>query len=93
MAPAERGTLVLVLSSAEVLLPGVLFPGCVSAAPVQKVSDEPGKRPRAPGGRRGKQLREKEQIPLSHLMIFICVSVGAGALARSVALFSEMLCS
>lgn len=69
--------------------PGVLLPGCVSG---RKVSDELVKRPRAPGGRRGKQL-QKEQIPLVHLMIFICVSVGAGAIARSVALFSEMLCS
>lgn len=73
--------------------PGVLLPGCVSAALVQKVSDELVKRPHAPGGRKGKQLQEKEQIPLSHLMIFLCVSMGAGALARSVALFSEMLCS
>ena len=73
--------------------PGVLLPGCVLAALAQKGSDELVKRPRAPGDRRGKQLREKEQIPLSHLMIFICVSVGAGALARSAALFSEMLCS
>lgn len=71
----------------------MLLPGCVSAALVQKVSDELVKRPRAPGGRRGKQLQEKEQIPLSHLMSFICVSVGAGAIGRSVALFSEMLCS
>lgn len=46
---------------------------------VQKVRDEL---------RKGRQLQGKEQIPLSHLMLCICVSVGAGALARSVALFS-----
>lgn len=56
------------------------------------LSDELVNRPHAAGGRRGKQLQEKEQIPLSHLMIFICVSVGEGALARSIALFSKMLC-
>lgn len=46
---------------------------------VQKVRDEL---------RKGRQLQGKEQIPLSHLMLCICVSVGARALARSVALFS-----
>lgn len=34
-----------------------------------------------------RQLQGKEQIPLSQLMLCICVSVGAGALPRSVALF------
>lgn len=43
--------------------PGVLLPGCVSAALVQKVSDELVKRPHTLGARRGKQLQEKEQIP------------------------------
>lgn len=81
--PVAPVTLPVVLSAA----PRVLLPGSVSAALAQPVSDELLKLPHAPGGRRGKQLQEKEQIPLFHLMIFICVSVGAGAL------FSKMQCS
>lgn len=82
-----------VLSSGEVLRPGCCSQAAFRQRLVQEVNDELGKRPRSPGGRSGKQLQEKEIIPLlSFNDLFICVAVGAGALAGSIALFSKMLC-
>lgn len=57
---------------------------------MQPASDELLKLPHALGGSGGRQLQEKEQIPLFHSMVFIGVAVGAGALAGSAALFSQM---